>query len=107
MKKKKVEWSKIICGVIIVYGMVMGIIYYIAVFCDKTVDSGLAVQCVITIIGAFVSYILYNFGLKNSRNKYGVDSDGQPFRTYTEDQEEQITYDKIREEYANVDNVNS
>ena len=44
-------------------------------------DSAIGTQTVITIFGGFTSYCLYQFGLKNSRNKYGVDAEGQPFRT--------------------------
>lgn len=79
-KRKKKEWSKIICGAIIIYGMLCGVMYYVAVFCGKMVDVALAVQCVVTVIGAFTSYLLYQFGLKNSRNKYGVDAEGQPYK---------------------------
>lgn len=50
-------------------------------------DPALAVQSVITIIGAFISYILYSFGLKNSRNKYGVDENGQPWKIKNDDED--------------------
>ena len=77
--KKKFEWSKFICGLIILYGVANGILYYAAVFMDKMADPSLAVQSVITIIGGYMSYLLYQFGLKNSRNKFGIDSDGNPY----------------------------
>lgn len=80
MKKKKREWSKLMCGVILGYGFMNGILYNIAVFLDKTPDATLATQCVITIIGAYISYLLYQLGLKNSRNKYGVDCEGNPYK---------------------------
>lgn len=86
--KKKIDTSKVMCAVILLYGIITGILYYVAVFFNKMVDSGLATQCVITIIGAFTSYLLYNFGLKNSRNKYGVDEMGQPYRLKTQDYDE-------------------
>ena len=76
MKKKKntkkiykFEWSKFICGLIILYGVANGVLYNVAVFMDKCPDSALAVQSVTTIIGGYMSYLLYQFGLKNSRNK--------------------------------------
>ena len=50
-------------------------------------DPELAVQSVITIVGAFLSYVLYQFGLKSSRNKYGIDPDGQPFKTKINDED--------------------
>lgn len=91
-KRKKKEYSKIVCGILVGYGILCGIFYYVAVFLDKAVDATLAVQCVITVIGAYMSYLLYQFGLKNSRNKYGVDSEGQPY--------------KIKNEESYYDNIN-
>ena len=89
--KKKFEWSKVICGVLVTYGIANGILYNIAVFMDKCPDSALAVQSVTTIIGGYMSYLLYQFGLKNSRNRYGVDEEGVPYsqnvaETYGEDE---------------------
>lgn len=93
VKKKKFEWSKLVCGLIVFYGITNGVIYNIAVFMDKMPDSALAVQSITTIIGGYMSYLLYQFGLKNSRNKFGIDSDGNPYRQdmsdiYGEDLEE-------------------
>lgn len=68
-KKKKVEWSKLVCGLIILYGVANGVLYNIAVFKGLQADPSLAIQSVITIIGAFVSYVLYNGALKISLNK--------------------------------------
>jgi hypothetical protein len=76
---KKFEWSKIVCGLIIVYGVANGVLYNVAVFMDKCPDSALAVQSVTTIIGGYMSYLLYQFGLKNSRNKFGIDDEGVPY----------------------------
>lgn len=83
--KKKFEWSKFICGLIILYGVANGVLYNIAVFMDKMADPSLAVQSVITIIGGYMSYLLYQFGLKNSRNKFGIDSDGNPYKQNVSD----------------------
>lgn len=77
--KRKFEWSKFICGLIILYGIANGVVYNVAIFMDKMPDSALAVQSVTTIIGGYMSYLLYQFGLKNSRNKFGIDSDGNPY----------------------------
>ena len=68
-KKKKVEWSKLVCGLIILYVVANGVLYNIAVFKGLQADPSLAIQSVITIIGAFVSYVLYNAALKISLNK--------------------------------------
>lgn len=79
VQKIKIEWSKLVCGILVLYGMTNGMLYNIAVFMDKSPDPTLAVQSVTTIIGGYMSYLIYQFGLKNSRNKFGVDSDGNPF----------------------------
>ena len=77
--KRKFEWSKFICGLIILYGIANGVVYNVAIFMDKMPDSALAVQSVTTIIGGYMSYLLYQFGLKNSRNKFGIDGEGNPY----------------------------
>lgn len=79
-KKKKFEWSKFICGLIVLYGIANGVVYNVAVFMDKMPDSSLAVQSIITIVGGYMSYLFYQFGLKNSRNKFGIDSEGNPYK---------------------------
>lgn len=87
-KKRKQEWSKLMCGLILGYGFLNGFLYHIEVFLNKAPDATLATQCVITIIGAYISYLFYQLGLKNSRNKYGVDCEGNPYRTKNFDPEE-------------------
>lgn len=77
--KKKNEWSKFICGLIVLYGIANGVVYNVAVFMDKMPDPSLAVQSVTTIIGGYMSYLMYQFGLKNSRNKFGIDGEGNPY----------------------------
>ena len=77
---KKFEWSKALCAVLVAYGIINGVLYNVAVFMDKCPDSALAVQSVTTIIGGYMSYLMYQFGLKNSRNKFGIDSEGNPYR---------------------------
>lgn len=86
--KKKIEFSKIITLLAIMifagYGVWSGIEYYR--LCQQAIalgstmpDPTLAVTCVTTIIASIGSYCLYQFGLKNSRNKYGISSEGEPF----------------------------
>ena len=33
--KKKIEWSKFVCGLIVLYGIANGIVYNVAIFMDK------------------------------------------------------------------------
>lgn len=98
--KKKVEWSKVVTALVITffagYGIWSGIRYYqlclIAIEKDAMMpDATLAVTCVTTILAALMSYCLYQWGLKNSRNKYGVDAEGEPFvlpGPYSEEEEQ-------------------
>lgn len=86
---KKIEWSKKFSALIALgfgaYGIWCGVKYYDlcarALELNATMpDATLAVTCVGTVIASLVSYLLYQAGLKNSRNKYGIDADGQPFK---------------------------
>lgn len=83
--KKKFEWSKFVCGLIVLYGVANGVIYNVAVFMDKMPDSSLAVQSITTIVGGYMSYLMYQFGLKNSRNKFGIDNEGNPYSQHIAD----------------------
>lgn len=91
MKKKKTEWSKKICGLIAfffgAFALWCGWEYYqltkMAISLDVSVmpDATLAVTAMSVVVGALLSYLLYQMGLKNSRNKYGVDEQGNPFKS--------------------------
>ena len=85
---KRMEWSKKFAGSIALaiglYGIWCGVRYY--ELCELAIEYGtmmpdvtLAVTSVTTVIASLMSYLLYQMGLKNSRNKYGIDSEGQPF----------------------------
>lgn len=86
---KRVEWSKFFSTIIAlsfgIYGIWCGTQYYklceIAIATESSMpDPALAVTCITVVIGSLISYLLYQAGLKTSRNKYGVDCDGQPYR---------------------------
>ena len=98
MKKylSKLEWSKKFAGAIALalglYGIWCGIKYY--ELCELAIEYGtmmpdatLAVTSVTTVIASLMSYLLYQMGLKNSRNKYGIDADGQPFKNKETEEE--------------------
>ena len=99
----KMEWSKKFAGIIALslglYGIWCGIKYY--ELCELAIqynsimpDATLAVTSVTTVIASLMSYLLYQMGLKNSRNKYGIDSEGQPFKRLPSEEE------KIQEQIA-------
>ena len=96
-KKKKIEWSKLFSALIASvfggYGIWCGIEYYrltqLAIETNGSMpDVSLAVVCVTTVLASLLSYLLYQLGLKSSRNKYGIDSEGQPFKQKIEVEEE-------------------
>ena len=87
--KKKIEWSKMFCGLVAgcfgLFSIWCVVEYYClmrtAILTNSTnmPDATIAVTCISVVIGALLSYLLYQMGLKNSRNKYGIGPDGQPF----------------------------
>ena len=89
-KRKKIEWSKILCGLVAFnfggFAVWLGVEYYklsrLAIETGGSCpDPTLAVTAMSVVIGAILSYLLYQMGLKNSRNKYGIDENGQPFKS--------------------------
>ena len=89
-QKKKAEWSKKLCGLIAfgfgAFALWCGYKYYqLAAEAIKLnsimPDATLAVTAMSVVVGALLSYLLYQMGLKNSRNKYGIGEDGQPFKS--------------------------
>ena len=55
-------------------------LYWFAVLKGYEPDSAVPVSSMVQIFGAILSYCLYQLGLKHSRNKYGIDENGQPFK---------------------------
>lgn len=87
--EKKIEFSKILCTtafvVFLFIGCWMVYRYYdlmgIAIEQDSSAmpDASLPIAGITFILAPIISYLTYQAGLKNSRNKYGVDENGQPF----------------------------
>jgi hypothetical protein len=87
MQDMKNEFSKLIVVIAVIVAVANNIMYWITVLLGFTPDSSVPVTALGTIFGAILSYCLYQLGLKNSRNKYGIDSDGQPFMEENTDEE--------------------
>ena len=87
--KKKKEFSKIMCILASVAFCFLGcwIIwkYYaltelaIQMGSGTTPDATLPIAGITSILVPFVSYLMYQFKLKNSRNKYGISELGVPY----------------------------
>ena len=90
LQKPKTEFSKLMCGLATIGFFIVGVWmvwrYYslteLAITgADSVVpDAALPSAGVTFIFSPIVSYLFYQFGLKNSRNKYGVDENGQPYK---------------------------
>lgn len=97
---KKIEFSKLLCGgafvALLILGVWMVVRYYS--LAQAAIDGGsinmpdaaLPIAGLTMIISPILSYVLYQFGLKNSRNKYGVDADGIPYK-------QKIEYEGVEE----------
>lgn len=85
--KPKREFSQILAAVVLATGILNLVAYHVEVLYAISRDSmtlpdaSIGTQTIITILGGFLSYCLYQFGLKNSRNKYGIDEEGHPYKT--------------------------
>lgn len=83
--KSKSEFAKKLAVAIFVIATANIAMYHVEVVLAIKTQTGImpdatvVTQSIITIFGGFLSYCLYQFGLKNSRNKYKVDADGNPF----------------------------
>lgn len=87
---KKFEWSKFISAIVTALfgGFSLWSIYEYYSLTQLAITTGsmllpdptIAVTCITVVIGALLSYFLYQFGLKNSRNKYGIDNEGNPYK---------------------------
>ena len=89
LQKKKAEFSQRVCAIAALAFFFLGVWmvwrYYalveVAINSEAAVvpDAALPIAGVTCIVSPIVSYLVYQFGLKNSRNKYGVDESGEPY----------------------------
>ena len=85
------EWSKkfsgIVAGIFGFFAIWATVRYYklveLAITSQSVIvpDATLPVAFVTTVIGSLISYLIYQAKLKDSRNKHGIDEDGQPFQS--------------------------
>lgn len=82
----KIEKSVLFCLLCMALGVADVAVYWVAVFLDKAPDATVACTGMVEMIAPVLAYCVYQAKLKDSRNKYGIDSDGIPFS-----QKEKIT----------------
>lgn len=76
----KTEFSKFIVVTAVIIALANLGLYWHAIFMGYDPDSAVPITAMVQIFGSILSYCLYQLGLKNSRNKYGIDENGQPFK---------------------------
>ena len=70
-KKKLLVWAVVATSVCIAAD-------YILSACGLEPPSGVSEAMITTCIGSIIAYCLATYGEKNSRNKYGLDRNGNP-----------------------------
>ena len=72
----KREFSKKLTAWLVIFGIFCIISNYALAFLDKNINEGVTIAVITQIVATNVSYLLYQFSLKNSRNKYSIDEEG-------------------------------
>lgn len=93
-KKKKKEASKVFCAICLIVTLLLAsysvVLYGINERTAIVNGSGfmpsatLPVILIESAVGFYLSYLGYNSFLKNSRNKYQVDANGEPYQQLVE-----------------------
>ena len=73
------EFSKQLIVVLIAFCMLGIIASYTLAFDGKSTNDTVTVALITTIMGSCVSYLIYTYKLKDSRNRHKVDVNGIPF----------------------------
>lgn len=73
---KKFEFKKLALGLIVFISILWVSFSYILALLEKETNSSIAVASIGSIIGVYIAYCTTSFKEKDSRNKYGIDSDG-------------------------------
>ena len=89
VQRKKFEFSQLACVLASLVFMFIGcwmiwryyILVQLAIETNSAIapDSALPITGITAIIVPLISYLLYQFKLKNSRNKYGISENGVPY----------------------------
>lgn len=71
------ETKKILAVILIICGIVwVSVSYILAAVGQYSTNETISTAVVYAILGVFASYTISSYAEKNSRNKYGIDRDG-------------------------------
>ena len=73
------EFSKILTVFLVFFGVGCIIASYILAFAGKDTNDSVTIALISQVVATNVGYLTYQYGLKHSRNKHGIDENGQPF----------------------------
>lgn len=105
-KKKRYEFSKIMMLILVIFGILNSIVFWIAVMLDKMPDSAVAITWVTEVVAIYAAYIIYQFKQKDSRNKYKIDEDGIPYNLHdTNEEMESEVYEYNEESEIDTDEL--
>lgn len=77
---KKLEFSKLFLLLNWLIAVVWISLSYCLAALGMDSNSDVTVVVVTEVLVVTLGYLLYQFGLKNSRNKYGIDKNGVPYK---------------------------
>lgn len=80
IKRTKIEFSKCIVIVSWTVTIIWITLSFILAFFNKDTNSEVTVALITDSFGVTLAYFIYQASLKMSRNKYGIDHDGIPFK---------------------------
>ena len=90
LKNEKIEFSKWILIAVLIWGMILVTSSFVLAALDKNVNEGVTISVIGTVISAILGYMIYQFKMKDSRNKYKVDDEGVPFDQYDDEEEKNM-----------------
>lgn len=101
------EFSQKICLFLIFFGILGVIASYILAFMGYPSNETVTLALITEIILSCLGYLMYQLGLKTSRNKYSVDENGIPFNwnriIETDELREDIIENRIEDQILSGD----
>lgn len=82
------EFSQKLTLGLIIFCAIGVVASYILAFVGKDINEAVTISLITTIMGSCLSYFIYQFKLKDSRNRHHVDKDGIPFENIEKENED-------------------